>query len=69
MVFKAAGSSVSCPIHAEAVALREAIQYVKEAGIESCTFYTDNQTLALQCTELQPPLNSDWRAFKDMYEI
>ena len=64
-----AGATVCCAIQAEVVALREAIDFVKGRGISSCTFYTDNESLARDCTDLQPPLNADWRAFRDMYEI
>ena len=67
--YRAAPSYVCCPIQAEAVALRDAILFVKEQGILSCTFYTDNEYLVVTCSTVQPPLEADWRAYKEINEI
>ena len=67
--YRAAPSRVCCPLQAEAVALREAILFVKGKGLQSCTFLTDSQTLAQVCSSPQPPLDADWRAYKEINDI
>jgi hypothetical protein len=57
--YRAAPSVVCSPMQAEAVALREAIYFVKSLNLPSCTFYTDNQDLAKVCMELHPPIDAD----------
>lgn len=69
MGYRAAPSRVCSPIQAEAVALREAISFVKNLGLQPCSFYTDNQELALVCSSLDPPLEADWRAYREINEI
>ena len=43
--------------------------FVRGQGILSCTFFTDNQSLAIACSALHPPLEADWRAYKEINEI
>lgn len=58
-----------CPIQSEAMALQVALQFVLQEGYPSCTFYTDNITLAQACSALQPPTNLDWRAFAEAFVV
>lgn len=67
--YRAAPSIVCSPIQAEAVALREALQFVKSQGLQTCTFYTDNQVLANVCSDIHPPLEADWTAYREINEI
>ncbi|XP_078175174.1 uncharacterized protein LOC144568677 [Carex rostrata] len=57
-----------CAFQTEAVALLEAIKYVKGSGLSECTFYSDNKALVELVTSLQPPTEADWRAYKECYE-
>lgn len=68
-IAKSKGSKACCPIQAEALALLEAVRYVASAGISGCKFYTDNEQLSNLCMALQPPMQADWRAFKEIMEI
>ncbi|KAF3332549.1 Reverse transcriptase-like protein [Carex littledalei] len=56
-------------MQAEVVALRDAVLFVKGLGILSCTFYTDNQSLANLCSALHPPLDAEWRAYKEINDV
>ena len=69
VAYMASPTKTCCPIHAEAAALSKAIQTVKSMGIARCTFFSDNQTLVQTCMALQPPVEADWRAYREMYEI
>lgn len=57
---KSKGVHVYCPIQAEALALSEAVQYIKSYGIKECCFQTDNQEIALAIEASQPPVKVDW---------
>ncbi|XP_078168497.1 uncharacterized protein LOC144562998 [Carex rostrata] len=67
--YRAAPSVVCSPMQAEAVALREAIHFVKSLNLPSCIFLTDNQDLAKVCMELHPPVDADWRAYREINEV
>ncbi|XP_078175199.1 uncharacterized protein LOC144568705 [Carex rostrata] len=67
--YRAAPCTVCCPLQAEVVALKEAILFVKGLGLQSCSFFTDNQILAQTSMAQQPPLDADWRAYKEIQEI
>lgn len=69
LVYKSAKVDASCPLQVEAVTLRDAIHHCLSMGISSCTFNTDSLTIATSCTKLEPPLELDWRAFRDVYDI
>lgn len=69
LVYKTARTQVCCALQAEAVALWEALQYAEQEGIGTCTFITDCQVLAQACTDTRPPLEVDWRAHKEIYNI
>lgn len=69
VAYRSASVRACCAIQAEAQALKEAIRYVQEQNIDTCMFYTDCQSLVKWCTALQPPLEADWRAYREAYEI
>lgn len=60
--------SVCCPLQAEALALSKVILYTQRQGIAQCVFYTDYEIIANLVMALQPPLHSDWRAFKEIFD-
>ncbi|XP_078152638.1 uncharacterized protein LOC144547828 [Carex rostrata] len=66
---KSKGVRACCPIQAEAQALLDAIQFVSAEGIDQCVFRSDCEVLVNLCSSLQPPIQTDWRAFKEVQEI
>lgn len=62
-------SVVCSPMQTEAVALKEAIHLVKSFNLPSCIFYTDNQELSKVCMELHPPIDANWRAYREINDI
>lgn len=43
-----------------------AIRFVNAEGLYTCRFLTDCKALADACTSLQPPMEVDWRAQKEI---
>ena len=66
--YRSADVRACCPTQAEAIALVQAMEKVASMNINSCMFYTDCQMLATSCTSLRPPMEADWRAFKEFYK-
>lgn len=64
-----ARTQACCALQAEAIALGHAIQLAQQEGMGKCTFITDSLVLAQACTDLNPPLEVDWRAHKEIYDI
>lgn len=58
--------TAACPLQAEARALLEAVRYVTENVQENCVFCTDNAMLANAVSRLQPPIEVDWRAAREI---
>lgn len=54
---------------AEAVALKEAILFIKKQRLQPCPFLTDNQELAKVCMGIHPPFEAHWRACREVNEI
>ena len=50
--YRAAPCKSCCPLQAEAMALKEAVLFVISLGIQSCVFFTDNQSLENSCSSL-----------------
>lgn len=69
VTYGSARTEVSGPYQAEAWALREAIWAALRLGIESCTFYSDNETLVTTCTSIGPPIEAEWLAYKEVFDI
>lgn len=58
-----------CPLQAEAIALVQGLNYAISIGLSECAFITDNQTLAEACSNLNPPLEVDWRAHREIFDV
>ncbi|KAF3330012.1 hypothetical protein FCM35_KLT05343 [Carex littledalei] len=58
-----------CAIQAEACALQWVIDYAIKNGLYNCHFLSDCQVLVNACTTQQPPVDVDWKAHKEMYDI
>lgn len=69
VLFVSCRAMVCSPLQAEARALMEAIHAAIDLGIQSCTFYSDNEILVKVCTDLGPPLEADWKAYKEVFDI
>ena len=69
MAYRSARRTICSPLQAEAVALLEAIRYAIFKGWNQCLFCTDSQLLASETMALKPPLEVDWRAFREINEI
>lgn len=59
----------SCPLQAEAQALKEAMKQISLEGINSCVFYTDCRILGISTEQLAPPLEAEWRAFTEIFDV
>lgn len=53
----------------EAMALKESIVSAITHGIVSYSLYLDGLTLVQTCSSLQPPIDADWRAFDEIFEV
>lgn len=69
LAYRAERVLVCCAIQAKACALLLAMKYVMGQGISSCNFFTDCQTVFSSCTALTPPIEVDWKAQKEIYDI
>ena len=58
-----------CSMQAEAQALHEGIMQAIQLGIHECDFYTDCKELQEKVSRIQPPIQSDWRICKEVFEI
>lgn len=58
-----------CPLQAEAIALLQGVNYAISIGLSECSFITDSSTLAAACSNLSPPLEVDWRAHKEIFDV
>lgn len=67
--YMSASSFACCALQAEAQALKEAVKVVGDSGFSSCVFFTDNMHLAKTCAAVQPPIDSDWRAYSEILEV
>lgn len=57
------------PLHVEAWALKEAWQEVINEGIRECVFYSDCLELVQALVQLRVPIDMDWKAFKEVFEL
>lgn len=55
------------PLHAEAWALKEAVAAVKGMGIQTCVFLSDCKELVEALMQFDPPMDVDWKAFREVY--
>lgn len=62
-------TKVCNPLQAEAGALLEAVKQVVSFGLHSCTFFSDSLTLVQAISQYQPPLEVDWKAYKEVHQI
>lgn len=69
MAYRFERTVACCAIQAEACALLNAINFAIERGVEKCCFLSDCKTLVEACNSMQPPIDSDWRAHRETYEI
>ncbi|XP_078175152.1 uncharacterized protein LOC144568653 [Carex rostrata] len=58
-----------CPLQAEAIALLQGVEYAISIGLSDCSFIIDNSTLAIACSDLNPPLEVDWRAHREIFDV
>lgn len=58
-----------CPLQSEALALREGIQVASRIGLTECSFCTDCKELCELVNQKHPPLDADWRVFKEVQDI
>lgn len=58
-----------CPLLSEALALKEGILEALKYGLTGCMFLTDSKELAGLVAQLSPPLQADWKVFKEVQEI
>lgn len=57
------------PLRAEARAVLEALVLTKSKGWEQFTICSDCQSLVSAVLAIDPPVDVDWRAFKEVYDI
>lgn len=69
IAYRAEGILARSPLHAEATALLKAARFVGAKGISDCVFYTDSEMLANICAQLGPPINVEWRAADEAYQL
>lgn len=62
-------SSVLFNDYEKALALEEAVRYALQIGITDCVFETDNKSIAEAIMAMKPPLQVDWRAFKQVFKV
>jgi ribonuclease HI len=62
------GVKANCAMHAAAIALLTALEELENNGIECWTIKSDCLKLVNMVDALNPPLEVDWRAFKEVYE-
>lgn len=58
-----------CALQAETMALRRGFLQAQQLGISSCSFYTDSLSLVKLVSQNQPPVEADWRAYQEVYEV
>lgn len=68
-VFCSERTTACCAIQAEALALQRAIDYAIKNRFHTCHFISDCQALVNASNAQQPPVEVDWRAHKEMYDI
>lgn len=56
-------------LQAEAGALMEAVEQVTSLGLHSCTFFSDSMTLVQAVSQYQPPIDVDWKAYKEVHQL
>ncbi|XP_078153121.1 uncharacterized protein LOC144548322 [Carex rostrata] len=69
VAYKSAGAMTSCPLQAEALALKDGMCYALSCNITSCVFLTDCQSLSDTVSQFHPPMDTDWRALDDIMQI
>lgn len=69
VVYRSAKVLAACPLQAEAMAVNEAIKHATSLGITSCNFLTDNLYISQACSKVQPPMDSEWKAFREVFEV
>lgn len=69
LAHKSVGVRTCFAFQTEALAMKEAIQLVQNMNLIDCTFITDNQQLVQLCNSSNPPLNSDWRAYYEVFDV
>ena len=66
VAYRSAARKGCSPLQLEAQALLEAINFVSEAGIEECHFYSDCSNLVKACNQDGAPIACDWKAFSEV---
>lgn len=68
IAYKSERVQACCPLQAEAIALVQGLNYAISIGLSECAFITDNKTLAEACSNLNPPIEVDWRAHGEIFD-
>lgn len=69
LAYKSERVLACCSLQAEAIALQQGVDYAISIGMSECSFITDNFTLAEACSILNPLMEVDWRAHKEILDI
>lgn len=67
--YGASPTKACSPLQAEAGALMEAVKQVISLGLHSCTFFSDSLILVQAVSQYQPPLDVDWKAYREVHQI
>lgn len=69
LAYKSTGVRACTPIQVEAMALKVALCYVQQQGLIGCKFLTDNKNLADICQSNSCPMQADWSAYSEIFEV
>lgn len=63
------GVTAGCALQTEGLAVLKGLQLIGSLGIRACTIYSDSASLVTFASQSQPPIEADWRAFREVYEV